>query len=475
MILETAFTKPRLASYDVCIVGGGVAGITLAQKLISSKKLKVCLLEAGLMKFNEKIQADYEGTISGPFFEGRNLGIAEGSYLKNSRLRYFGGSSNHWEGQSSPIPQRDFQLAWPITQKELIPFYNEASEILEIGTFFEGNDLKNHKLTPALNLQELHLSTPVRFASKYKSLMEKSDNLSVYLGTACTNLAMNQNKITSLKCINLKGQEIDIKAENFILATGGIENARILLNWQKSHPQIKNANVGNFFVDHHYFDFPNGAAIFKGQLLDSISKLLTTRRPSILPLLKLRPGSPDIPSPIEAAVILDLSSMKITDKGPVAALSKKILSHQFIHQCHFSLACGALPLEDSCVSLSTEKDALGVYKSHLTWKISDKDFEVANQCLKAINKELSIHFLGKLKQFDNFVWKKIERPGYHPSCTTRMGNDPKTSVVDKNLKHHNIQNLYVCGSSSFASNSCAHPTLTIVALALRLANQLKKI
>jgi choline dehydrogenase-like flavoprotein len=71
-----------------------------------------------------------------------------------------------------------------------------------------------------------------------------------------------------------------------------------------------------------------------------------------------------------------------------------------------------------------------------------------------------------------FAWNVS--PGGHHMGTTRMGADPKTSVVDKDCRTHQVTNLYIAGSSVFPTAGDSNPTLTIVALAHRLADTLKK-
>ena len=114
---------------DLCVIGAGAAGITLARQLIGSN-VDVVVLESGGFEEDPDTQDLYSGTGSGlPYFD-----------LATARLRFFGGSTNHWGGTSRPQIDRDFQVrpgiplsGWPIERSDLAPYYDRASEICGLG------------------------------------------------------------------------------------------------------------------------------------------------------------------------------------------------------------------------------------------------------------------------------------------------------------------------------------------------------
>lgn len=121
----------QLLNCDLCIVGGGAAGITIARALADGK-VKVCVLESGGLEFEEPVQNLYQGANVGlPYFD-----------LDVCRLRFLGGSTNHWAGRCRPLDELDFEArpwlphsGWPFTKAELDPYYREAQKICQLGAY----------------------------------------------------------------------------------------------------------------------------------------------------------------------------------------------------------------------------------------------------------------------------------------------------------------------------------------------------
>ena len=179
-------TENSLLQADVCIIGGGAAGISMAREFIGTNK-KVILLESGGFEYNQDIQALYSGDNTGlPSFD-----------IDVNRLRFFGGTTNHWAGHSRPLDPIDFEKkswiphsGWPITRSDLESYYQRAQPILELG----GYDYENlGPLTKASGLEALSLdhkrlktavygqSPPTRFGTRYRDELEKATNITVYL------------------------------------------------------------------------------------------------------------------------------------------------------------------------------------------------------------------------------------------------------------------------------------------------------
>jgi choline dehydrogenase-like flavoprotein len=135
------------------------------------------------------------------------------------------------------------------------------------------------------------------------------------------------------------------------------------------------------------------------------------------------------------------------------------------------------PNPNSRVLLDTEKDQLGLPRINLDWQLTELEKRSVRVTNQLIGEELGRMELGRLQLVD---WLQSEDDhleaggGYHHMGTTRMSEDPKQGVVDKNCRVHGLANLYIAGSSVFATSGNSNPTLTIVALAMRLAEHLKK-
>lgn len=116
---------------EVCIVGAGAAGITLAREFIG-QRFRVCLLESGGLRFDENIQSLYKGEIVGlPY-----------TPLEAARVRYFGGTTNHWSGWCWPLDEIDFESrdwvpysGWPFDKSHLNQFYQRAQPICQLGPY----------------------------------------------------------------------------------------------------------------------------------------------------------------------------------------------------------------------------------------------------------------------------------------------------------------------------------------------------
>ena len=128
MLIDTReLTTSRQLHYDVCIVGAGAAGITLARAL-RSKRASVCLLESGGFESDRDTQSLYNGRTAG-------AGLSAAGYLSLSRLRYFGGTTNHWNGMCRPLDAMDFAVrpwvpnsGWPINRDDLAEYYRKAAD-----------------------------------------------------------------------------------------------------------------------------------------------------------------------------------------------------------------------------------------------------------------------------------------------------------------------------------------------------------
>jgi choline dehydrogenase-like flavoprotein len=134
------------------------------------------------------------------------------------------------------------------------------------------------------------------------------------------------------------------------------------------------------------------------------------------------------------------------------------------------------PNADSRVTLASERDAFGVPRARLDWRLSDIDRHSAERALEALGQEVGRTGIGRLQiRFEpNAPWPEDLEGGYHHMGTTRMSADPRKGVVDADCRVHGLDNLYIAGSSVFTTGGSATPTMTLIALALRLADHLRE-
>ncbi|HET7598749.1 MAG TPA: FAD-dependent oxidoreductase, partial [Gemmatimonadales bacterium] len=240
---------------DLCIIGAGPAGITVARELASSG-LEICMLESGGLEPDPATQALTEGTSIGlPYYR-----------LEATRLRYFGGTSNHWEGVCAPLEPIDFERrawiansGWPFGAEELAPFYVRAQELCELGPFAYTADHwdpgAQRRLpfdTDVFRSRILQIS-PTRFGQAYRPDLESASGMRVYLHANAVELECEGAEIARVKVACLAGNRFAVRARCYVVAAGAIANARLLLASNRARRAgIGNEHdlVGRYFMEH---------------------------------------------------------------------------------------------------------------------------------------------------------------------------------------------------------------------------------
>jgi len=240
MLVDLNDVEPgKSSSYDVCIVGAGAAGISIARKFLGTAR-SVALLESGGFEYERDTHNLYAGKCSGHGLSERD------AYLTASRLRMLGGTTMHWTGMCRPLDPYDFQArswiphsGWPIEAADLQPYFDEASANLEIEPFpLTRDDLSQPDQRVVESDQfvhrRYHRSPPTRFGTRYRKELLEAKNVTLFLHANLTRLALGSSgqQVKSADVSTLGGKSHQVTAKVFILATGGIENARILLSNQ---------------------------------------------------------------------------------------------------------------------------------------------------------------------------------------------------------------------------------------------------
>ena len=128
-----------------------------------------------------------------------------------------------------------------------------------------------------------------------------------------------------------------------------------------------------------------------------------------------------------------------------------------------------VPNPASRVTLAHDRDAFGQRRIRVDWRLTDVDVRSAGETAKRIGAAIAASGAGRIRSVPDLL---PQATGGHHIGTTRMATDPTRGVVDPNCRVHGVDNLYVASSSVFPTSSYANPTLTIVAMALRLADHL---
>jgi choline dehydrogenase-like flavoprotein len=145
------------------------------------------------------------------------------------------------------------------------------------------------------------------------------------------------------------------------------------------------------------------------------------------------------------------------------------------HWLGLGCACEQAPNPDSRVTLSPERDALGLPRIRLDWRLGEQDRRSVVEHMRSLALEFGALGIGRMSidVEDDGVWPQLVSGSNHHMGTTRMHDDARYGVVDRDCRVHGVDNLFVAGSSVFPTSGAANPTLTLVALALRLADHLK--
>lgn len=491
---------------DICIVGAGAAGITIALEFLNSP-YKIILLESGGFEYEAQTQ---------DLNQGYNVGLRYFP-LKSARLRFFGGTSGHWAGLCAPLDAIDFEerpwvpySGWPFSKKELDPFYKKAHLICELGPYNYDPHYWETKYphSQCLPLDSTKIRTkiwqkspPTRFGKKYKATIVEASNIHLYTHANLTQVKLNESarQVTDLEVKTLSGKTIQVKAKLYVMACGAIQNARYLLHSNavmKKGLGNQNGMVGRFFMEHPHVDSAD-LILTSNQSMDMyFESFLSTNAFGMLALTPsyqrqyklLNYAAQLMPSSLgairdhiinliteDASGLLEYMDEMDREKRKGRRV-KKPQTKVYI----FNSRSEQSPNPDSRVELANTKDALGVQEVNLNWQLSSLDKKTILEANTVIGKALGKAGLGRLRiqewELDEqTAWPNYLAGGWHHMGTTRMNNDPKKGVVDENCQLHGLPNLFIAGSSVFPTSGTANPTLTIVALAIRLADHIKKI
>lgn len=402
-----------------------------------------------------------------------------------------GGTTGHW-GACRTLDSYDFDK-WPIKKKDLDPYLLKAASILNIKPEF--NELK---VSEDLKLIEFQTSD-VRFGDKFYKNLEDSKFINLFLDLPVVKIKGEEQKASSVECHSKNFGEIEIKGNLFILATGGIENSRILLLTKLHNKNLFNPDlpIGNYWYEHPFNHLGNAIVNenkLNNYLKNSLNKFQNmfnfgdeSTTYNFSPTKKL----------IQKENILNsccfLTIIKRSNKN-FKNIAKNVfcLAPEFpknflkLYNKKLQLTCGVSitssweeePDYYNRILLSkTDKDIFGLPVAKLIYKKSELVRKKARVCMQEIGKFLVNNDFGRLS-INSFLFKKNEKylseAGWHHLGGTVMGQNINDSVVDVNLKIHGSKNMYVLGSSVFQTGGHANPTLTIVQLALRLSDAILK-
>jgi choline dehydrogenase-like flavoprotein len=482
---------------DVCVVGAGAAGITLAREL-AAVPVRVTVLESGGLTPDRRTQDLLRARSTGaPYFP-----------LHWIRTAALGGTTDQWGGQCRPLDAIDFEArpeiplsGWPFGRGHLLHYYERAQAVCQLGPFAYDAEAWPDPARPALPLQGdrartaiFQLSPPTRFGVAYRDDLARAARVDVYLHASATELETTPegDAVTHVRVACLRGPRFRVAARLVVLAAGGIETPRLLLLSSRAHPAgLGNAHdlVGRCFMEHLHLDCgilelddsrlaalydPHlaGSTSIKGALvlspdtlrregLPSYSALLDTRVPTVV-----RRALRWLPESVAWRLRTERARRLRNDRA-----ARPIPGTRTVHS-----RMEQVPNPESRVTLGDERDALGRRRARLDWRLTALDKRSMRRALAILGEEVTRAGVGRWRAAldnDDAGWREPPHGGHHHMGTTRMHPDPRRGVVDADGRVHGTTNLYVAGPSVFPTVGHANPMLTIVALALRLADHIR--
>lgn len=504
-----------LVRAEVVVVGSGAAGIALALSLGAANR-RVLLLESGGDRTPDPADPLNEGTTGVLAYEG----------LLAGRGRALGGTTTLWHGQCMRLHPIDFEprawlerSGWPITLADLDPYYADAERFLGVsGRGYGDARWAEHPALPPLGWDSSRLEhdfteyTPQpSLVRTYRSRLRRSRQVTVLHGATVGGIEVRDGSVVALDVYGAAGRRSRLTTRNVVLAGGTIENARLL---QLSDPAGQGlgtgrAHTGRFLQDHPIIRtaevFPHDHRVLQERYV-----ALHAGRHRLFPKVRLAERAQrearllDATAVfvheyddqgVEAARRLVLAARRRerpTDAGrdliAAAHSARPVLRTAFrrrvLHRATaerpsrvwLQLWLEQAPESDRRIRLGEQRDAFGLRRAHVDWTCSDLELETSRQLTRFVTADLERLGIASVRELaamtDDAAWRASVIDAAHPAGTTRMARSPLDGVVDPDLAVHGIQGLSVVGGSVFPTSGYANPTLTIVALALRLADHL---
>lgn len=502
---------------DVCIIGAGPAGITVALGL-EQTGLRVALIESGDTEHEPSTLELTRGEVTGYPYEP----------LHEVRAAGFGGSTSLWQEEDAlrarPLDPIDFEprsvphSGWPFGRDHLDPFYLRAHDlcILEPGSY---EIAEADPAVPPLPLRSGRFhTTTLKFTRDMEVFRHQLDRVvnscSVTLHTHAhavgLKLGPEGGSIDSVDVVGLWNTAFTLKATVFVLASGGIENARLLLLSANGRSGVGNQNdlVGRYFMEHPRVS----SGVLVPQDRGLTGRLGLYRRHLANGWMKIGVIAPD-EGTLRSEEILngviylrESNELRATDTfrslavlrervqgkvsgEPLGRHLRQVLGHpqetwaafrrrsadggQARSVIQLVFQTEQAPNPSSRVTLAEAKDPLGFPLPRLEWRLTELDTHTIRRLQELLNVELMASRIGSVERMLGEESPPAVVKGHrHLMGTTRMHQSPRHGVVDSDCRVHGVSNLYIAGSSVFPTVGYANPTLTIVALSLRLADRL---
>lgn len=509
--LQHQTPPPASTCADVCIVGAGAAGITLAVEFARKGK-RVLLLEGGGATREESSQQLYDSEIIGHTHRGIHTG----------RIRVKGGTTVRWGGQILELGELDFrsrpgvvESGWPFAKSELTPFYQRALALEGLAKV-ERNDAAVWRdlgepfvQFPNLDAYLSRWCPEPDFARLHHKTLSSHRRIDLWLHANAVELLIVDGTATGLRCRTLTGVETIFRAHSYIFCLGGIESCRFFLQPRPGGLPWNRSNLlGRHFQDH--IDC-NAAAVSPLNLkqFHTLFDPIFSHGFKYLPKLRLPPSLQAEHNTLNIGSTMSFedtgktrsqakNTVRSFIRGRFGEITRENLRHTARHmpmlfqqawrykiqhrafapsqvRIFLRVHCEQEPASRSSICLTDTRDALGLLRARLDWQISERELDtIRHYVLIAQHSLASVARITPdpdlLSGSANFI-ARCDDSNHHMGGM-RLSASDGTGVVDTNLRLYGLSNTYICSSAVFPSSGFSNPTHTVLALALRLADHL---
>ncbi len=528
------FSPDSITPSDLCIVGGGPLGLLLAKQLTRPGR-NIFILEGGGMEARESAQKLLQGEDQ----------TGEYHDLSSSRHSQLGGTVNIWntriDGEMGakhvPLDAIDFEKrdwvphsGWPFTRETLVPYYRRAHELCGLGPFgYAAEDWSDQESPPfkfndsKVKSEVYQLAGPHPLLKDLRAFVESSKEITCVVNAPVSEFMGDEGsrEVRQVRVALSSEQSIYFQSGCFVLAAGGIENARLLL--ASTHQCAKGLGnehdvVGRYYMDHPVYFFTEFLPLEPDLFVRSgFYDLRKVRRTNLLGRLTLSQETLRTERLLNLSVVLypkiagyrskgvealrefrvRIRQRKLLESlpyalpslfgmGDVVRYSRCLKANPFLEGSHYwqpAATNGArfrtfepefyleqAPDPANRILLSQKRDALGRPLAAASWSWGRQSQESAHRAAEILGEAFQKSNLGQLRLLNS---PRLNPSAHHHIGATRMANDPKAGVVDENARLHGADNLYIAGSSLFPTGGYANPTLTALALCLKLIDHLQ--
>ena len=435
------------AHYDLIVVGTGPAGLTLAHRYEALTGNKVLLIESG-RRSREEADTQEVHTVAA-------TGDFPPAFYSRHSQRTFGGTSTIWSGWCAVLEERSFlNHEWPFSYGELYSYYPKAAEILSVPEAVHRRPEVAFRGNPNIVYRPFYVSPPVRFNESFRDWVDNNQNVDVLFNHTVIDIDLADATAESVFIRDSSDKQVSrfaVSGANIVLATGGIQNARLLqlaLHQASTH-------AGQYFMEHPHV-YGVASIILDREQFEYVKDKQTRSRVVHAIALSSEFSSQHSMS----SATFEVDDTHVDQRNLLGRSTTSVVGN-------VTIRAEMEPVRSNRVSLSeTRRDFVGAPLGEVNLSV---DASRIRAVAGLLNNELVRSGIGRL----SVLPEHLEMTGGgHMMGTTRMGHRPDSSVADAQGRVHGIANLYMAGSSLFPAGGAANPTLTIVALSLRLADHL---